>query len=87
LSISAAPKAYSVDEFAVISQAHVGFLGHGVGRINSQTPAQLVFGGALVEDFGDRRAGFADPRHVGRVHAAQGAGDAVIVVTLLEIIS
>jgi len=58
-----------------------------VGRVGGETPAQFTFGGALVEDFGDRRAGFADPRHVGRVHAAQGAGDAVIVVTLLEIIS
>ncbi|MFH1907049.1 MAG: hypothetical protein ABIL11_06670, partial [Chloroflexota bacterium] len=45
----------------------------GVGRVGGETPAQFTFGGALEEDFGDRRAGLADPRHAGRVHAAQGA--------------
>ena len=53
------------DELAVIRQAHVGFLGHGVGGIDGQAPAQVAFGGAVEEDLLQAGAGLGDPRHAG----------------------
>jgi hypothetical protein len=62
------------DELAVIAQAHLGLLGHGLRRVGGQRPVQLAPGGALEEGLHQRGAGLAGACQPLRVDGAQLAG-------------